>query len=277
MQSPTTRAAELNNPYRLSEEARASFASDGFVHLKGALDANAVRAYEPAITEKVIELNTEHLPLEERSTYSKAFLQVMNLWRHSGTVREFVFGRRLAQIAAELLGVPAVRLYHDQALYKEGGGGITPWHVDQFYWPLSSPLTCTAWVPLQDTPLDMGPLIFAAGTHKSPPDEGLEIGDRSQEYYEAWVAEKGVRVVEEPFALGDVSFHGGWTLHRAGVNTTSTPRRVMTIIYMDADMRVTQASNEHQYEDLELCLPGLEPGMAAASPLNPVLYDAGTL
>ena len=276
MQTPTTGTTELNRLYRLGDEVSAGFERDGFVHLHGVFDAKTVREYEPAITEKVIELNTEHLPLEERSTYSKAFLQVMNLWRHSEAVRQFVFSRRLAQVAAELLGVRAVRLYHDQALYKEGGGGVTPWHLDQFYWPLSSPLTCTAWVPLQDTPLDMGPLIFAAGTHKSPPKEGLEIGDRSQEYYDAWVAEKGVRVVEEPFALGDISFHGGWTLHRAGVNTTSTPRHVMTIIYMDADIRVTQASNEHQYEDLALCLPGLEPGMAAASPLNPVLYDAKT-
>ena len=34
-------------------------------------------------------------------------------------VKEFVFSRRLAGIAAQLLGVHAVRLYHDQALYKE--------------------------------------------------------------------------------------------------------------------------------------------------------------
>jgi ectoine hydroxylase-related dioxygenase (phytanoyl-CoA dioxygenase family) len=273
MQIPTAGAVSLSRPYQLEHDDRVRFDRDGFVHLKGALDADVVLRYEPAITAKVIELNTEHLPFEQRSTYSKAFLQVMNLWCHSEVVREFVFGRRLAQIAAELLGVRAVRLYHDQALYKEGGGGITPWHVDQYYWPLASPLTCTAWVPLQDTPLDMGPLIFAAGTHRHPQEEGLEIGDRSQEFYTAWVADRGVRVVEEPFNLGDVSFHTGWMLHRAGVNTTSTPRRVMTIIYMDADMLVREPTNDRQREDLESWLPGLQPGHQAASHLNPVLFD----
>ena len=36
------------------------------------------------------------------------------------------------------MGVAGVRMYHDQALYKEPGGGITPWHVDQVYWPVSN-------------------------------------------------------------------------------------------------------------------------------------------
>jgi ectoine hydroxylase-related dioxygenase (phytanoyl-CoA dioxygenase family) len=80
--------------------------------------------------------------------------------------------------------------------------------------------------------------------------------------------------VEEPFNLGDVSFHTGWILHRAGVNRTSTPRRVMTIIYMDADMVVQEPTNDDQNEDLELCLPDLRPGELAASPLNPVLFDS---
>ena len=110
MQAPTTGTTELNRLYRLGDEVSAGFERDGSVHLHGVFDAKTVRECGPAITEKVIELNTEHLPLEERSTYSKAFLQVMNLWRHSEAVRQFVFSRRLAQVAAELLGVRAVRL-----------------------------------------------------------------------------------------------------------------------------------------------------------------------
>jgi ectoine hydroxylase-related dioxygenase (phytanoyl-CoA dioxygenase family) len=46
------------------------------------------------------------------------------------------------------------------------GGGLTPWHADQYYWPVSTDNTCTAWVPLQPTPLEMGPLAFSAGSHR---------------------------------------------------------------------------------------------------------------
>lgn len=45
-----------------------------------------------------------------------------------------------------------MRIYHDQALYKEPGGGCTPWHADGYYFPLSSGKILTAWVPLQPVP-----------------------------------------------------------------------------------------------------------------------------
>ena len=63
--------------------------------------------------------------------------------------------------------VEGVRLYHDQALFKEAEGGITPWHADQYYWPLSTSKTITYWIPLQAIPLEMGPLEFSAGSLKS--------------------------------------------------------------------------------------------------------------
>ncbi len=59
----------------------------------------------------------EHHDLAQRSTYGKAFLQVIDLWEHDAAVRRFVFARRFAGIAARLMGVPAVRLYQDQALF----------------------------------------------------------------------------------------------------------------------------------------------------------------
>ena len=46
---------------------------------------------------RVRDLNTLDRPMEERTTYEKAFLQVMNLWREREPVRAFVFGRRLAR------------------------------------------------------------------------------------------------------------------------------------------------------------------------------------
>ena len=48
--------------------------------------------------------------------------------------------------------VDGVRIYHDQALYKEPGGGCTPWHADGYYFPLDTEKILTAWVPLQPVP-----------------------------------------------------------------------------------------------------------------------------
>ena len=88
-------------------------------------------AYRPVILDAADRYNTEKRKMEDRDTYGKAFLQIMNLWEVDEAVRKFTLAKRLAQIAADLMGVKNVRLYHDQALFKEAGGGHTPWHQDQ--------------------------------------------------------------------------------------------------------------------------------------------------
>jgi ectoine hydroxylase-related dioxygenase (phytanoyl-CoA dioxygenase family) len=265
-------AVDVDSPYQLDPDAPDRFERDGFIRLSGVLSPATIAHFEPEITAKVIELNTMHLPMEERSTYNKAFLQVTNLWQHSELVRRFVLSNRLAKIAAELMGVDGVRLYHDQALYKEAGGGITPWHADQYYWPLSSDRSCTVWVPLQDTPAEMGPLEFATGSHHFEFGRDLPISDESEAAMQHALTEQGFKTSSVPYALGDVSFHQGWTFHHAAPNQGDIPRRVMTIIYLDADMKVGEPTNDHQRADLAGWLPGAEPGEIPDTPLNPVLY-----
>jgi ectoine hydroxylase-related dioxygenase (phytanoyl-CoA dioxygenase family) len=264
---------DLETPYALADEAVERFRRDGFVHLHDVLSAETVERYGEEITAKVVELNTMHLPLEERSTYHKAFLQVTNIWTQSEVARKLVFSRRLAQIATELLGTKGVRLYHDQALYKEPGGGITPWHADQYYWPLGSELTVTAWIPLQETPVEMGPLSFASGSQKFRALRDLSISDDSERLIQEAMERERFPYVQEPFALGDVSFHLGFTFHRAPANLSDRPRRVMTVIYMDRDIKVSEPINENQRGDLEAWLGDARIGESPNGPLNPVLYE----
>ena len=153
----------------------AGYQQDGFVVLREVLTQSVLGFYSAKIDQLVDALTTEHRRLEDRDTYVRAFLQVMNLWTRCEIVKELVFSRRLARVATELMGVSGVRLYHDQALYKERGGGITPWHRDQFYWPMSTDKTCTLWIPLQDTPLAMGPASFAAGSQDAEFGGDLEM------------------------------------------------------------------------------------------------------
>jgi hypothetical protein len=53
--------------------------------------------------------------------------------------------------------------------------------------------------------------------------------------------------VIEPFDVGEISFHSGWVFHRAGVNQSALTRKVMTVIYMDKDMRLKQPENKTRY------------------------------
>lgn len=264
---------DLDRPYPLSEQQIADFRRNGFIKLKGVFSADELRHYGDEITRLTIALNTQTLPLEERSTYDRAFLQVMNLWEESERVREFVFGRRLASLAAALLEVDGVRLYHDQSLYKEPGGGITPAHADQYYWPMSSDRAITAWVPLQAVPQSMGPLAFFAGSQTVEMGRDLAISDESEYAITTHMEAHGVRIVDEPFDLGEVSFHLGWTFHRAGPNRSTQPRSVMTVIYMDRDMKLKSPSNVMQQADWERWCPGATVGDPIDTPKNPLLFE----
>ena len=134
-----------------------------FIKIKNIFSPELIQYYNSRITKVVDRLSKESVPLEDRDTYGKAFLQLFNLWTIDDEVKNFIFSKKIAKIASDLMQVDGVRMYHDQALFKEGGGGITPWHADQYYWPLDSDKTITAWIPLQDTPLEMGPLEFSSG------------------------------------------------------------------------------------------------------------------
>jgi len=269
---PDSNTIDLNSPYQLNEAHIKSFRERGFVKLENVLSPATIAHYGAAITDAVKRLNSMHKPMSERNTYQKAFLQVMNIWQKDPIVREFSFSKRLGRIAAKLLGVKGVRMYHDQALYKEPGGGFTPWHADQYYWPLSNANSVTAWVPLQATPIEMGPLAFSVGSHRFESGRDLEISDESEQKIQHALAAKKLPLDEGPFDLGDVSFHYGWTFHRAGPNTTPHPRAVMTVIYIEDGIRVAEPTNKNQIDDINKWMPGLKPGDLVASELNPVIY-----
>ncbi len=263
---------DIDRPYPLTPDQIADFNRDGFIQLRGVLDPATLTAYGRDITNETLARNTQTRPLAERTTYERAFLQVMNLCEHSARVAAFVRGKTLARIAAQLLGVTGVRLYHDQALYKEPGGGVTPAHADQYYWPLVSDRTVTAWIPLQDTPAEMGPLGFYAGSQHEAFGRDLAISDESEAAITAAMEARGFRLHCAPFALGDVSFHLGWTFHKAGPNVSTQPRAVMTIIYMDAAMRMAPALGPIQANDAAQWCPGARPGEVIDTPKNPVLF-----
>jgi ectoine hydroxylase-related dioxygenase (phytanoyl-CoA dioxygenase family) len=244
----------------------------GHVVLRDVADGLDLVAHCESIRAATVRLMSEKRALEVRDTYGKAFLQVTNLWTKDEAVKQFVFEKRFAQIAADLLGVRKVRLYHDQALFKEPGGGHTPWHQDKFYWPLDTDKMVTMWMPLVDIDEQMGSMRFASGSHVNGAVESVEISDESEEIFSRYIAENGF-AIDGPSQMkaGDATFHLGWTIHSAGANNSDRMREVMVIIYFADGARITEPASEYQRADLEAWFPGQRPGELAASELNPVL------
>ena len=242
---------DLSSDYSLTSEQIAGYQRDGHVLLRGVLSPAEVAAYRPVISDVTDRYNYHTLPVEQRDTYGKAFIQIINLWERDEAAAKFTLSQRFAKIAAQLMGAPGTRLFHDQALFKEPGGGPTPWHQDQYYWPLECK-TVTLWMPLVDIPEEESELAF----RKFIDEEHIPVNS-----YGAMKA-------------GDATFHNGWTLHGAKPNPTPNMREVMTVIYYEDGATISQPKNDPQTHDLEYVFPGQKPGDVAATHKNPLVYSA---
>jgi ectoine hydroxylase-related dioxygenase (phytanoyl-CoA dioxygenase family) len=265
---------DLSSDYPLSAAQIARFHRDGHLLLRGVASPAEAAAYRKVILAAREAYGQEATPLAQRDTYGKAFLKGLNLWPHDPGVAKFVLARRFAKIAAELLGTSGTRVYHDQALLKEAGGGLTPWHQDQHYWPLVTDHTLTMWMPLIDVTPEMGTMHFASGSHGEGYLGDLPISDHSEEVFEQFLRDKGYPIVPgTAMAAGDATFHYGWTLHGAPGNTADHTREVMTIIWYPDGTVVGPLDNDSRKRDRDRWLPGLQPGDLAASELNPLVYQ----
>ena len=254
-------------------EVAAAFQRDGHAFLPALASGEEIARVRPRILAAAAARNPDPPPLEVRNTYGKAFLQSMNCWRLDDEVKAFVWSPRFARVAAALLGVDGVRLYHDQALFKEPGGGPTPWHQDQVYWPLDTDRTITMWMPLVDVPAEVGSMTFVSGSSRLGDLGSYDISDSSDGAVAELLAERDLALhTYGAVHAGDATFHAGWTLHRAGPNPTARTREVMTVIWYADGARVVEPENDHQRFDLAMWLKGSEPGQAADGPRNPLLW-----
>lgn len=270
MATKTFTLPTLNDPKTVPEALIGAFRKNGHTLTPGVLNPKEIAAYRKVIVSAAEKYNTEKRKMQDRDTYGKAFLQIMNLWQSDEEVKKFVLAKRFAKIAADLMGVDNVRIYHDQALFKEPGGGPTPWHQDQYYWPIDTPNTVTMWMPLVDINEDMGMLTFASGSHTRGRIFDYEISDESEAEFENYVQANGFPVTRAAaMNAGDATWHYGYTIHSAPGNFSDKMREVMTVIYIADGARITEPAHKWQISDRKNWLMDGPVGELAASALNP--------
>jgi len=267
MESP-----DLSSEYPLTKSQIDAYQRDGHIFLKELASPSEIAFYREAILDAVKKLNTEKRKLEDRDTYGKAFLQMSNLWRQNEILKAFVLSKRFAHVAAKLMGVDKVRLYHDQALFKEPGGGPTPWHQDQYYWPLDTNNTITMWMPLVNLTEEMGIMRFASQTHQLGYVTAEAISDASEQFFSDFVKQNNYKLAGARQAnAGDATFHSGWTLHHAPGNRSGVMREVMTVIYFADKTKVLEPDHDNRKADHATWLMSIPAGEYAVSELNPLI------
>jgi len=198
--------SELAEPYPLTNDQIAFFRKNGFIKLKKVFSPGAVLK----LRAELINLLKKEFDVDPDKGAYERFLSLEMIWPDNSLLRAYVLSPRLGQISADLLEVPAVRLYHDNVLAKQAGCGRTPWHFDDHHFPLDTNDVVTAWAPAQPIPLEMGPLSFAypLDIHKLVNAVTFEkTGTGYDRGVSEIFAKNNVTVNETPFELGEVSFH----------------------------------------------------------------------
>ena len=262
----------LNADYSLSDEQVAQFWRDGFIVLRAVLSRREIEAYGVVIRDTAMR---RFAARDMQAAAHGAFLQTLGLRFDAQGVRRFCLAPRFGAIAARLLQVPAVRIFHEQALFKQSGGSDSHWHQDQYYWPLATDRSLGLWMPLVDCNRQMGTIRFVRGSHRYGDLAGRDISDESAHHFDEFIVRERLDIYQtEELAAGDCTFHLGWTVHGAPANHSDVMREAMIVTFYPDGTRVDTLSNPARVNDARVYLGGRKPGELADSELNTVVYRA---
>tara|TARA_A100001011_G_scaffold195390_1_gene203747 strand:+ start:2640 stop:3650 length:1011 start_codon:yes stop_codon:yes gene_type:complete len=267
--SKTDLKKELSRPYNLTINNIKTFQRNGFIKLKNILTPAAIHVLRCEILSLLKKTFKNYSEIKRNR-----FLSLEMMWLENSLIRKFVFSSRITKICADLLSVKKIRLYHDNALVKESGCGRTPWHYDDHHFPLETNDVITVWIPAQAIPVEMGPLTFAKPLEVYKLVKNIKFNEFDTSYdkkiNDVFKAKK-VSIVEEPFELGEVSFHHNLSFHTASENKTTQSRIVLANTYFADGARVvndpTMVSG-----DWKKFIPATKPGEIASSNLNPICW-----
>jgi len=260
---------ELERPFSVSDAQIEFFQREGFIKLPGVLSGPAVAR----LRAEMHRLFKAEFAADPDCSISDRFLSIEMAWLENPIIAWYVRSPRIAGLCAGLLGVDAVRLYHDNLLAKQPGCGRTPWHHDRHHFPIATDDIVTAWIPAQAIPLAMGPLTFAGpiNAHRHVRDIPFDKFGTSydQRVDQAFRAADAVQIHSKSYEVGEVSFHHNLCFHSAGSNRTRFSRMALANTYFADGARAVEQPTMVS-GDWQKFMPGVAPGEVIDSHLNPI-------
>ena len=257
--------------YEITDEHVAQFWRDGFILLRGVLSAEEIAAYGQAIRDAAMVFFKRYNM--EPAKHGGFLQRKLNLRCEFEEVRRFCLAPRFGRIAARLMKVRAVRIFHDQPLFKHPGAAESAWHQDQYYWPLATDRSLGMWMPLIDCTNKMGSIRFVVGSHRFGDLNGGAISTDSAGFFDRVIEREQLSLFQTEFmAAGDCTFHSGWTIHGALANDSDRMREAMIVTFYPDGTRVGELNTPKRVGDAKVFLGGRESGQPADSELNTVVY-----
>jgi ectoine hydroxylase-related dioxygenase (phytanoyl-CoA dioxygenase family) len=165
-----------------------------------------------------------------------ALPQILNPSKYAPEMNQSLLLTNANLLVKQLFGDKASVSIAHAILKPAGSAASTPWHQDAAYWgaEYDYPAAISIWVPLQDTPVEMGCMQFVPRSHESseiwrhqhinndPKIHGLELHESEMGRV------KDVAIC--PLKAGGATVHGGYALHYTSPNQSDTPRRALILM-----------------------------------------------
>jgi ectoine hydroxylase-related dioxygenase (phytanoyl-CoA dioxygenase family) len=249
-------------------ELHEQFRAQGYLWLKRFLDPDVVRAYRAHVlgylaaagvirpgTDPAIGIGGEPLDRPE------ADRRLMTLVR-SARYEAFCMRPELIAFMDSFLG--GLSYLHRRKIMRytlAGSGTVTPAHYDLVYLRGGTTRIVTAWIPIGDTPAEMGGLVYLEGSHQIGVDMERDFSARAAglspeervSAYNAHMTEGGwvskdlpdmaerfdTRWLAADYEAGDVVLHSPYMIHASTTNEDGQRR-----VRLSTDIRYQNVEDE---------------------------------
>lgn len=235
----------------LSTNERASFEENGYLRLGRLLSDPDLAALQqrideimlgrviyPEMTFQLDSVTGAYRDLAWRSNRfqgpSLAYRKILDLERDP-LFLAYLQHPRFREITREWIG-EKVSVFRAMFMNKPAGRGtVLPYHQDGgSLWNLDRDRFLTVWTALDDATVEKGCMQVVPGTHRLGllSDAGHTISTENEARH--CPDEKSVFL---EVRAGEAILMHNYLIHRSGVNRTDTPRRALSVVYMDAATR----------------------------------------
>lgn len=257
--------------HKVTDAARAAYAKDGVIMIKGLLSPGWLDQLRTAVDAEMAK--------------GRRYFDYRNLRLEPSVFQDYCLTSGVGEVVANIAGSDRTTLIYDQLFVKEPGTKTqTGWHTDQPYWPVLGPIM-TLWIALDPVDADNGALEFIPGSHamgaKYRPfttDQNggflhyLEVDNPNYIDMPDFEADRAkYEMVHWAMEPGDAVAFDGYIVHSAMGNRTSTRRR--------RGYAIRFATRGATYDPRDSVTEWLhDPALAAGAPLEssffPVIYAA---
>lgn len=221
---------DISTTFRLSDEQVAAFHRDGFLAIDQLTTPEEVEllrdVYDRLFSRRDGFDKGDHLELSKLDEEGRETLpQILSPEKYAPELDDTLARRNAFALARQLLGPDTVRGGDHAIMKPPGHGAPTPWHQDEAYWhPGFLHTALSVWMPLQEATVQNGCMHFVPGSHVRDVVPHHLVDDDAHALEvdsDAIIADP----VACPIPAGGVTIHHCRTVHYAGPNLSSGPRR----------------------------------------------------